>query len=196
MNVDGAMADYARGDAKAFAIVYDGVAPRLEGYLRKRVRDQARVEDLIQQTFLQMHTSRGSFIPGAEVLPWAFAIAKNLMIDWGRKTRREESRDLTDETDSYGRVLASGVADGEQIVQARETGERISARFDKLSEEQRDAVELRAGGSSCAEAASALKTTSRGVRLRIHRAMLALRAVLTDDGEPPGGLPPSPKDSP
>ena len=43
----------------------------------------------MQQTFLQMHRARGSFIPGAPVMPWALAIAKRLMIDSARRQRVE-----------------------------------------------------------------------------------------------------------
>src|SRR5581483_3716560 len=76
---DEAMARYAQGDAAAFDAVYEGVAPRLEGYLRRHVRGTTRVEDIIQQTFLQMHAARGTFNAGADVFPWALAIARRLM---------------------------------------------------------------------------------------------------------------------
>ena len=43
----------------------------------------------MQQTLLQMHRARGSFIPGAAVMPWAFAIARRLIIDGARRRRIE-----------------------------------------------------------------------------------------------------------
>jgi len=180
MTEDEAMTAYARGDATAFEIVYDAVAPRLEGYLRKQVRESARVDDIVQQTFLQMHAARGSFIPGAGVLPWAFAIARRLMIDHQRRNRREESRDLGSEADEHGRTLASREASGEEIAVARETHERVAAAYEQLSEPQRRAFELRDQGLSCAETATALGTTVTGVKLRMHRALQALRNALRD----------------
>lgn len=78
-NVDEAMSRYAQGDATAFDAVYDAVAPQLARSLRRRVRDEARLEDIIQQTFLQMHHARGNFVIGAQVMPWAFAIARRLV---------------------------------------------------------------------------------------------------------------------
>src|SRR3954463_15831509 len=71
---DQAMSRYAAGDELAFEGVYDEVAPRLASYLQRRLRDRARIEDLVQQTFLHIHRARGSFIPGAQVFPWALAI--------------------------------------------------------------------------------------------------------------------------
>ena len=83
------MERYANGDDAAFGALYDAIAPRLLGFLSKATRDAAATEDLVQQTFLQMHRARGSFIRGAPVMPWALAIAKRLMIDSARRRRLE-----------------------------------------------------------------------------------------------------------
>jgi RNA polymerase sigma-70 factor (ECF subfamily) len=181
MTGDQAMAAYACGDAHAFEIVYDAVAPRLEGYLRKHVREAARVDDIIQQTFLQMHVSRGNFIPGAEVLPWAFAIARHLMIDGQRKTRREESHDFNDEGDAQSRTMTSPAASGEEEAVARQARERMAVAYERLSPPQREALDLRTEGYSCAKAATALGTTPMGIKLRVRRALIALRGALRDD---------------
>lgn len=177
------MSRYAQGEAAAFDVVYDEVAPRLERFLRRHVREKAATEDLIQQTFLQMHGARGSFIIGAEVLPWAFAIARRLMIDSGRKLklRREECLEMDGDELAAG-LSAPGVASGEEMLHAREAGSRLAAAFGRLSAPQRSAFELvKTEGLSHAEAATILGTTVTGIKLRVHRAYLALRAAL---GEP------------
>src|SRR5262245_59278349 len=88
-DADVAMERYSTGDDAAFAELYDAIAPRLLGFLRAATRDEFATEDLMQQTFLQIHGARGSFIPGAMVMPWAFAIAKRLVIDGARRRRVE-----------------------------------------------------------------------------------------------------------
>src|ERR1700690_3990365 len=80
---------YASGDDAAFAELYDLLAPKLLGFLFRQTRNRARAEDLVQQTFLQMHCARESYVTGAPVLPWAFAIARRLAIDSYRKRKRE-----------------------------------------------------------------------------------------------------------
>ncbi len=80
-----AMDRYACGDDAAFDELYDLLAPRLNVFLCRRVRDEALAEDLVQQTFLQMHAARRHFSQGAEVMPWAFAIARRLLIDSVRR---------------------------------------------------------------------------------------------------------------
>ena len=187
---DEAMSQYAQGDDKAFEIVYDTVAPRLEGYLRRHLREPALVEDIIQHTFMQMHDKRGTFSIGAEVVPWAFSIARNFMIDTKRKTRRETATDMSDEKAATGAFLVSAVADAEQVVQARQTSERMAAVYDSCTDHQRAAFELtKADGLSQAEAAQILNTTVMGVKQCAHKVYERLRSVLGDDDDDPGTAP-------
>ena len=43
---DAAMERYSNGDDPAFAELYDAIAPRLLGFLRKATRDACAAEDL------------------------------------------------------------------------------------------------------------------------------------------------------
>src|SRR4051812_10555208 len=79
--LDAAMDRYAGGDDAAFEIVYDGLAPRLQSFLLRYTNDRARAEDVVQQTMLQIHRARGRFLIGSQVVPWAFANARRLLID-------------------------------------------------------------------------------------------------------------------
>ena len=189
MNADDAMSDYARGDDKAFAVVYDAVAPRLEGYLRRHLRDRSLIEDIIQQTFMQMHDKRGSFAIGSQVLPWAFSIARNFMIDTLRKSKRESTADLGGDRSPVEALLVSAVENAEQVVLAREAGQRMISVYNGLTDHQRAAFELTEGdGMSQAEAAQVLGTTVTGVKMCRHKVYQKLRAVLHDakEGEPSG----------
>ncbi len=190
VDADQAMNDYARGDDKAFAIVYDAVAPRLEGYLRRHLRDRSLVEDIIQQTFMQMHDKRGTFAIGAQVLPWAFSIARNFMIDTLRKSRREPAVDLGHDRSPVEAVLVSAVENAEQVVLARETTLRMMSVFNGLTEHQRTAFELTEGdGMSQADAAQVLGTTINGVKLCRHKVYQKLRAVLHEPNVEPAAVP-------
>lgn len=190
-SVDDAMSRYAQGQEEAFEAVYDAVAPRLESYLRRHLRQLSSCEDIIQQTFLQMHLARGSFIVGSPVLPWAFAIARRLMIDVIRKTRREDNLDM-DENQQLPLInLAVPIANGEEALTAQETEARLSCAYWRLSEPQRAAYDLvTTEGMSHAEAARVLGTTVSGIKLRVHRVYLALRGALKE-GPAPAALAPS-----
>ena len=167
---------YAAGDDGAFAVVYDKLAPRIYGYLLRQTRDRPRAEDLVQQTMLHIHRARGRFIPGAEVTPWAFAIARRLVLDGVRRAKREG----TYADDDPDLALANQDA-ADDVVQARELAARIRAILAMVPESQRVAFELpKHEGLSVAEAAEVLGTTPAAVKLRAHRAYEALRRALGD----------------
>jgi RNA polymerase sigma-70 factor (ECF subfamily) len=93
---DRAMARYANGEDAAFEEVYAAVAPRVTKYLRARVRDRRAVDDLVVRTFVVMHEGRASFFVGAEVTPWALAIAERLAEAYEASARRTSWwRDVT-----------------------------------------------------------------------------------------------------
>src|SRR5262249_5976182 len=85
---DAAMARHAAGDQAAFAELYDGLAPLVMAYLRRRTHDRDLVEDLVQETFLRLHLHRGRYKRDAPVLPWALTIAARLLANRVRGTRR------------------------------------------------------------------------------------------------------------
>lgn len=177
---DEAMSAYARGDDKAFAVVYDEVAPRLEGFLRRHLRSTTGIEDVIQQTFMQMHDKRGTFTPGALVVPWAFSIARNFMIDTLRKTKRETTADLTDESTTLAALLVASVPSAQQVMEAKETTACLLTAYGRLTPHQRAAYELtKADGLSQVEAAETLGSTVMAVKQCIHKATRKLRAALT-----------------
>jgi RNA polymerase sigma-70 factor, ECF subfamily len=183
-DADEAMARYSGGDDAAFGAVYDAVAPRLERYLRRHLREGALVDDVIQQTFLQMHAKRGTFRRGAQVVPWAFCIARNFMIDAIRRARREQTTD-DGSADVSGGWLVAAFADGEEMVAAREAKQRIDALFAGLSPHQRAAFELTKGdGLSHAAAAQILGTTVMGVKQCVHKVYKKLEQALGLRGEP------------
>ncbi len=180
---DAAMERYSNGDNAAFAELYDAIAPRLLGFLRKATRDGVATEDLMQQTFLQIHRARGAFIPGAPVMPWALAIAKRLMIDSARRRRVELGLFVhAPADDDRMRSEPATTAGADDVLDARRLGGRVQQRLDALPETQRTAYLLvKQEGLSLKKAADVLGTSVTAVKLRTHRAYQSLRAVLREE---------------
>jgi len=170
-----AMDRYASGDDAAFGLVYDALAPRLYPFLLRKTRDAGRAEDLVQQTFLQMHCARETYVTGADVLPWAFAIARRLAIDAFRKGGRER---LSDDGASFEDELVSELCpDG--ALRTKRAALVIRSTLESLPEAQRTAFELlKLEGMTLAQAAETLGDSVTAVKLRAHRAYEALRAAL------------------
>jgi RNA polymerase sigma-70 factor, ECF subfamily len=170
-----AMDRYAIGDDAAFGELYDLLSPKLLGFLYRQTRDRARAEDLVQQTFLQMHCARETYVTGADVVPWAFAIARRLAIDSYRRTKREV---LDPDLDLATMVDDAGPDDA---LRSKQAAEMLQQTLDSLPESQRVAFELiKRDGLSVAQAAETLGTTVTAVKLRAHRTYQALRSALRD----------------
>lgn len=184
ISVDEAMSQYAQGDERAFEIIYDALAPRLEGFLRRRIRDTSRIQDIVQQTFLNICHKRGTFNRGAEVYPWACTIARNFMIDDGKRTQRETPDAGGQHHEVVATWLVSTVANGEELMQAQQTKDRLLVAFSKRSEREREAFTLvKVDGMSLEQAAQVLGATVMGVKQRVHKVRVALLAILRDGEE-------------
>ena len=88
------MQAYLDGQIEAFDALYAAFAGRLRGYLLSQCRDATLADDLLQETFLQIHRSRRTYQPGRPVTPWIYAIARHVYLmkrrSAGRRTRFEE----------------------------------------------------------------------------------------------------------
>jgi RNA polymerase sigma-70 factor (ECF subfamily) len=173
-----AMERYARGDDAAFAALYDALAPRLHRYLARQVRDDARADDLLQQTLLHVHRARGRFLPGADVFPWAFAIARRLLIDHVRRGKHEvllADDERADPVDAYG---------ADELLHSKRLAEAVERELERMPGQHREAFELvKQEGLSLKDAAAVLGTTVTAVKLRAHRAYVGLRAALRGESD-------------
>ncbi len=178
-----AMDRLAAGDDAAFSQLYDLLAPRLHAFLVRQVRDSGLAEDLLQQTLLQMYAARRHFTPGADVFPWAFAICRRLVIDRCRRGSRDPVvRDRkADEGEPGDEHPSGGWSCPDAALARRQLAARIERELAKLPEANRVAFELvKREQLSIAEAAEILGTTPTAVKLRAHRAYVALREALSD----------------
>jgi RNA polymerase sigma-70 factor, ECF subfamily len=170
---DRAMERYACGDDAAFVDVYDELAPRLHRFALRWTRSRTAAEDTVQQTLLQIHAARHRFAPGAAVLPWAYAIARRLLIDLGRRGVREElrSNDVRDPEEP-------GTAPSpEEALHRRRVEAEARRDLALLPPAWRESFELvKLEGLSVAETAEVLGITRAMVKIRTHRAAVALRA--------------------
>ena len=190
-----AMDRYADGDTSAFPILYDAIAPRIEGFVKRRTRDASRIDDIVQQTFERIHRARGTFIRGSDVLSWAFKIARNLCLDLGAQGWRERPAGGERGSDGEADPIAQAVAelvDAERIATARETLGRLVRAFRALPEPQQLALELvRVEGFAMAVAAENLGVTLPSLKMSVFRGAAALRDAMLEDAEPRGRRGPS-----
>jgi len=78
--------------------------PRLRNFIRKRVPNEADVEDLLQEVFFELVTANRLMMPIEYVTGWLFRVARNRITDLFRKKRPENFSDAAVE-DEEGELL-------------------------------------------------------------------------------------------
>jgi RNA polymerase sigma-70 factor, ECF subfamily len=83
---------YTQGHDDGFRVLMERYQPRIQGFLRKRLNDEERVEDLTQDTFLRIHRARESYDPARKFSTWIHTIANNLLKnEFRNRSRRRET---------------------------------------------------------------------------------------------------------
>src|SRR5947199_4038627 len=82
------MIRYQGGSLEAFQEIYAQLAPGVGRYLSHLAGGSEIVDDLLQETFLQMHRSRAAYNPAYAVRPWVFGLARNVFLMNRRAARR------------------------------------------------------------------------------------------------------------
>src|SRR5262249_14611072 len=125
------------------------------------------------------HCARHGFVRGSDVMPWAFAIGRRLLIDSRRRRKKEVLFDSAEEDAAALDLRIARDSIPEDMAVTREMAEQVAVRLSTLPESHRSAFELvRQEGLSVAEAAEVLGTTATAVKLRAHRVYEALREAL------------------
>jgi RNA polymerase sigma-70 factor (ECF subfamily) len=82
------LARYAKGDEAAFREIVTRYKNSLYVFLKHFLTQQDLIDDVFQETFLQLFTSRDSFDTSRPLRPWLFTIAANKAKDALRKRQR------------------------------------------------------------------------------------------------------------
>jgi len=170
-SVEELMEAYVGGSQAAFDLLYQRIGTRLFGYLIRLTHDRERAEDLLQVTFTKLHRARDSYLRGAPVLPWVFAITRRAFLDERRRVRSRQE-DLSHDgslPEPAPEPAPEPLSDALELALAR------------LPDNYREAIVLtKITGLSMVEAAEVLGTTPTAIKLRVHRGYKELRQYLEE----------------
>lgn len=169
------------GDRQAWARLYEHGRTAVERYLAHRVREQADVPDVVQETFVRLPQFAARFEPGRDTVgAWlcgqvaSYSLAEYGHQRWRRTSAEAQARD----TAQAGPVP---VAESAQERESRPLSARMVAALQALPPQQRDMVQLRHVEQLEAEDAARQSGITRGAALRRDaRARQGLRAQLAD----------------
>lgn len=160
----------ATGDAAAIGLLFDRFHPRIARYLGRLVSHD-EVEDLLQQTFLQVARSSSTFDGRCAVSTWLMAVATNVVRHHRRtmgRRRRLESALAHAHDDEY-RDVARDVDSKRKLAAAKRA-------LNALSPALREAFVLcELEGCSAREAGEILGASEAAVWKRVSKARKAIR---------------------
>ena len=168
------MAAAQDGDPVAYESLLRELLSHLRTFVRRRLRDEAVLEDVVQNILLSLHRARHTYRPERPFGPWLHTIARNAVIDQARVGARRGPRELS--------LSAEGVP--EPSVEATLPVEtalspELAGALSQLPDSQRQAVELiHVEGLSVAEAALHAGVSPGALKVRAHRGYVALRSLL------------------
>jgi RNA polymerase sigma-70 factor (ECF subfamily) len=173
------------GDEAAFAELVRENAGRLLAVARRLLRSEEDARDAVQDSFLQAFRGIGRFEGDARLSTWLHRIVINASL-MKLRTRSRKPEGSIDE------LLPRFYADGHRIdpgppwraeipdpVESRELRTLVRANIDRLPEIYRSVLLLRdIEELSTEETAAVLDVKAETVKVRLHRARQALRALL------------------
>jgi RNA polymerase sigma-70 factor (ECF subfamily) len=174
--IDQALVERAqRGDQQAFGMLVEKYQRKLGRLLSRMVRDQAEVEDVVQESFIKAYRALPNFRGDSAFYTWLYRIgintAKNYLVSMGR--RPQVSRDIEIED-------AENFEDGEDLrtletpeseLMTKEIAKTVNDTMMALPDDLRTAITLRElEGLSYEEIATLMNCPIGTVRSRIFRA--------------------------
>ncbi len=165
------MLAYQQGDSQAFNALYDRIAHKLYGYLRRRLQSEELIDDIFQAAMAKFHQTRFHYRPPLPVLPWAFTICRTVMIDTIRQ-RNRRNEDIQD----MQAFEAPPSASENEAVSATSLPEQMPG-LRTLTGAQKEAVALRFENDfSFEEIATRLQTSPANARQMVSRALKKLKS--------------------
>jgi len=173
------LARYAAGEEAAFREIVNRYKNSLYAFLRQFLNRHDLVEDVFQETFLQLFASRDSFDTNRPLRPWLFTIAANKAKDALRKWQRTsaiaigtmaDSQDLSFD-DMLNTVTSDSTMPYDEL-QKDETAERVGQIIADMPENLREILGLAYfQGFSYKQMATILSIPIGTVKSRLHTAV-------------------------
>jgi RNA polymerase sigma-70 factor (ECF subfamily) len=165
------------GEVALFEVLMRRHNPLVYRAIRGILRDEAEVEDAMQQAYLNAFVNLGDFAGAAAFSTWLVRIALNEAL--GRLRRGARLEVVAEVPENAEALMEHPPGNPEDRAAAREAIHLLEAAVDRLPPAYRSVFMLREVQQlSTAEAAESLGLSEENVKVRLHRARLALKDAL------------------
>lgn len=166
----------AAGEAEAFGVLYDRHVDAVYRYVFYRVRNEAEAEDVTSEVFMRALRAIPRYEPRQAFLAWLYRIARNAVIDRGR---RRAGRVRVTFEDALAHPAVDRTIDPDEGLLAASDADSVRQAIRKLTPLQQEIIVLRYVEGLETKAISKIvgrrDGTVRGIEFR---ALAALRALL------------------
>ena len=177
----------ARSDERALAELYDRFGRIAYGLALRIVRDRALAEDAVQEAFLAVWRSAGSFSPErAKPSTWILTLVHRRAVDLVRREERRRAEPLDAPTTEPPLREATSEDEAWASLERR----RVRSALAELPDAQREAIELAYfQGYTQSELADRLGQPLGTIKSRMFAGLSRLRELLSDsDTDQPTGI--------
>jgi RNA polymerase sigma-70 factor, ECF subfamily len=173
-DLDDLLKRVARGDETAFEALYDELAPRVFGLVKRVVRDPALAEEVTQEALVEVWRTAARYDAAkGSAAGWLFTIARRRAVDRVRseqaasdRIRRTATREV-----EFDEVVEAATARMEQ--------QQVRRCLKGLTDLQREAITLAYyGGYTYREVADLLETALPTVKTRMRDGLIRMRDCL------------------
>jgi RNA polymerase sigma-70 factor (ECF subfamily) len=176
------------GDKGAFRRLVERHQRRAFAIALGLVRDENDARELVQDAFLRVYKSLGTFQGGSSFFTWLYRIITNLSIDLIRKPGRQttdikDAQLELDESSDFDLPFLSRFegADPADVVRRGEIAERLRAALDALPSYHRAVIVMREiEGLSYEEMAQVMNVSKGTIMSRLFHARQKLQRALAD----------------
>jgi RNA polymerase sigma-70 factor (ECF subfamily) len=156
----------AVGHAEAHAAIWDRYAPLVRRIVRRSIRIESDVEDLVQEVFLQFYRSHTLLRNREALRAFLFSISLRVTI---REIHTRRARNRERPTDDGGEIPCSSCSPPADF-EAREAVAAMGAMLDRLDPKDREAFVLRhVEGRQLTEVADTLEMSVATIKRRLAR---------------------------
>lgn len=165
---------------KSTASIWEQVHIRLRAFIAKRVRNEAEIEDLLQEVFVRVHRHIETIHEPERMVSWVFQITRNVIVDHYRSAAQKRELPAGTGTDIQEELKVMSV-ESEEHEAKYELSNCLRPMIARLSSAYREAIILvELEGLTHQEAATKLGLSLPGMKSRVQRGRQQLHNMLNE----------------
>lgn len=166
----------AAGDQIAYRELFNMISPRAYAFARRMISQHHLAGEVLVDAMHEVWRTAGQFRGDSKVCTWVLGIVRNKALMAIRSAGSVQHEDI----DEFSEVIDSGMPDGFDLLEQKQSREIIHRCLERLSEKHRECIHLtHFEDCSMAEIAKLLQVPEGTVKSRLSHARVQLAACVS-----------------